>query len=181
MAYLAHNYPEDLEPGLEASTFYDPANFTYPFGAHIAVVEIDKETGEVKLERYLACDDVGNVLNPMIVDGQLHGGLAQGIGQALWEGAVYDEGGQLLTGTLMDYALPRAHKLVNFELDRTTTPCPHNPLGVKGVGEAGAIASPAAVVNAVMDALKPYGVQHLDMPLTAEKVWKAMSDGNGSE
>ena len=116
----------------------------------------------------------------MIVDGQIHGGLAQGIGQALWEGAVYDDSGQLLTGTLMDYALPRAHNLVFFELDRTVTPCPHNPLGVKGVGEAGSIASPPAIVNAVVDALKPFGVQHLDMPLTPEKVWRAMSDGDGS-
>jgi carbon-monoxide dehydrogenase large subunit len=184
-AYLAHNYPEDLEPGLTATSFYDPANFTYPFGAHIAVVEIDPDTGVVTLQRYVAVDDVGNVINPMIVDGQLHGGLAQGIGQALWEGAVYDDGGQLVTGSLMDYALPRAHKLVSFELDRTVTPCPHNPLGVKGVGEAGAIASPPAVVNAVVDALKPHGIRHLDMPLTPEKVWRAIADaadgGNGSD
>ncbi|MEE2778640.1 MAG: molybdopterin cofactor-binding domain-containing protein [Acidobacteriota bacterium] len=178
-AYLAHNYPADLEPGLVATTFYDPANFTYPFGAHIAIVEVDTETGEVELVRYVACDDVGNVINPMIVDGQLHGGLAQGIGQALWEGAVYDDSGQLLTGSLMDYAMPRAHRLVNFELDRTTTPCPHNPLGVKGVGEAGAIASPPAVVNAVVDALSPYGIRNIDMPLTPEKVWRAIAAANG--
>ena len=157
-AYLAHNYPADLEPGLVATSFYDPANFTYPFGTHIAVVEIDRDTGTVKLLRYVAVDDVGNVINPMIVDGQLHGGIAQGIGQALWEGAVYDEGGQLVTGELMDYAMPRAHNLVSFELDRTVTPCPHNPLGVKGVGEAGAIASPAAVVNAAVDALSHLGI-----------------------
>jgi carbon-monoxide dehydrogenase large subunit len=175
-AYLAHNYPEDLEPGLQAVTFYDPANFTYPFGTHIAVVEVDPEIGQVKLLRYVAVDDVGNVINPMIVDGQLHGGIAQGIGQALWENAVYDETGQLVTASLMDYALPRAHNLVAFELDRTVTPCPHNPLGVKGVGEAGAIASPAAVVNAVMDALAPWGIRHVDMPLTAEKVWRAIRE-----
>ncbi len=174
-AYLAHNYPDDLEPGLTATSFYDPANFTYPFGTHVAMVEIDRETGKVSVGRYVSVDDVGNVINPMIVDGQLHGGIAQGIGQALWEGAVYDDNGQLLTGTLMDYAMPRAHRLPSFELDRTTTPCPHNPLGVKGVGEAGAIASPPAVVNAVIDALEPWGVEHLDMPLTPEKVWKAMS------
>ncbi|MEM7034857.1 MAG: molybdopterin cofactor-binding domain-containing protein [Chloroflexota bacterium] len=174
-AHLAHNYPEDLEPGLEETSFYDPSNFVYPFGTHIAIVEIDTDTGEVDVARYLAVDDVGNVINPLIVDGQLHGGIAQGIGQALWEGAAYDEGGQLLTGTLMDYALPKAHKLVSYELDRTVTPCPHNPLGVKGVGEAGAIASPAAVANAVMDALKPYGVDHIDMPLTSEKVWQAIN------
>ena len=144
------------------------------------MVEIEPETGEVKLLRYVAVDDVGNVINPMIVDGQLHGGIAQGIGQALWEGAVYDEGGQLLTGELMDYAMPTAHNLVQFELDRTVTPCPHNPLGVKGVGEAGAIASPAAVVNAVVDALSHLGIEHIDMPLTPEKVWRAMNEAAAS-
>jgi carbon-monoxide dehydrogenase large subunit len=179
-AYLAHNYPEDLEPGLEETAFYNPANFTYPFGSHIAVVEIDTETGEVDLLRYIAVDDVGNEINPMIVAGQVHGGLAQGIGQALWENAVYSEDGQLLTGTLLDYAVPRAHKLPDFELGRTVTPCPHNPLGVKGVGEAGSIASPAAVTNAVVDALAPYGVRHLDMPLTAEKVWRAINSNGRS-
>ena len=179
-AHLAHNYPPDLEPGLEARTFYDPPNFVFPFGTHIAVVEIDPDTGQVSILRYVAVDDCGHVINPMIVDGQLHGGIAQGIGQALWEGAVYDENGQLVTGTLMDYALPKAHNLVSFELDRTVTPCPHNPLGVKGIGEAGTIASPAAMVNAVIDALKPYGVKHLDMPLTSEKVWRAIhGNGNG--
>ncbi len=179
-AHLAHNYPEDLEPGLDAKTFYDPSNFVFPFGTHVAVVEVDPDTGVVDIHRYIAVDDVGNVINPLIVDGQLHGGIAQGIGQALWEGTVYDDSGQLLTGTLMDYALPKAHKLVSYETDRTVTPCPHNPLGVKGVGEAGAIASPAAVVNAVMDALKPYDIKHLDMPLTSEKVWRAIhTNGNG--
>ena len=178
-AYLAHNYPADLEPGLVASSFYDPSNFTYPFGSHIAVVEIERDTGSVKLLRYIAVDDVGNVINPMIVDGQLHGGIAQGVGQALWEGAIYDEGGQLVTGELMDYAMPRTHKLVQYELDRTVTPCPHNPLGVKGVGEAGAIASPAAVVNAAVDALSHLGIKHIDMPLTPEKVWRAMNAANG--
>ncbi len=173
-AYLAHNYPPDLEPGLEETSFYDPSNFTYPFGTHVCVVEIDSETGEVVLERYVAVDDVGNVINPMIVEGQVHGGLAQGIGQALWENAVYDDHGQLLTGTLLDYAVPRAHMLPSFETDRTVTPCPHNPLGVKGVGEAGSIASPATVTNAVVDALSPYGVSHLDMPLTPEKIWRAI-------
>ncbi|HUG42934.1 MAG TPA: molybdopterin cofactor-binding domain-containing protein [Acidobacteriota bacterium] len=173
-AYLAHNLPPGIEPGLAATTFYDPANFTFPFGTHIAVVEVEPETGSIRILRYLAVDDVGNVINPMIVDGQLHGGIAQGLGQALWEEAVYDENGQLMTGELLDYALPRAHMLGNFELDRTVTPCPHNPLGVKGVGEAGAIASPAAMVNAVMDALAPYGIAHIDMPLTPEKVWRAI-------
>jgi len=173
-AHLAHNIPDDIEPGLDARTLYDPPNFVFPFGTHVAIVEIDQDTGEVSLMRYIAVDDVGNVINPMIVDGQIHGGVAQGIGQALWEGAVYDESGQLVTATMLDYALPKIHKLVSYETDRTVTPCPHNPLGVKGVGEAGAIASPAAVTNAVIDALKPYGIKHLDMPLTSEKVWNAI-------
>jgi carbon-monoxide dehydrogenase large subunit len=173
-AYLSHKMPDSLEPGLEETAFYNPSNFTYPFGTHVAVVEIDTETGAVSLLRYVCVDDVGNVINPMIVDGQVHGGLAQGIGQALWEDAVYDGDGQLLTATMMDYALPRAHKLPNFETGRTVTPCPHNPLGVKGVGEAGAIASPAAVANAVIDALSHLGVRHLDMPYTSEKVWQAI-------
>jgi len=180
-AYLAHNLPDDMEPGLEANSFYNPSNFTYPFGTHVAVVEVDPETGQVTLVRYVAVDDVGNVINPMIVDGQLHGGIAQGVGQALWEEAVYDDAGQLTSATLLDYALPRAHYFPTFELDRTVTPCPHNPLGVKGVGEAGAIASPAAVVNAVVDALSHLGVQHLNMPLAPERVWRAIqSQGNGN-
>ena len=179
-AHLAHNIPDDFEPGLRATSFYDPANFTFPFGTHVAVVEVDPDTGEVKLIKYIAVDDVGNVINPMIVDGQLHGGIAQGIGQALWEAAIYDDNGQLLTGELLDYAVPKAHMLISYDLDRTTTPCPHNPLGVKGVGEAGTIASSAAIVNAVMDALKPYGVKHLDMPLTPEKIWQAIHENGRS-
>ncbi|MDA2925516.1 molybdopterin-dependent oxidoreductase, partial [Acidobacteria bacterium AH-259-L09] len=179
-AHLAHNLPPGVEPGLSATSFYDPANFTFPFGTHIAVVEVDPETGEIKLLRYVAVDDVGNVINPMIVDGQLHGGITHGIAQALWEEAIYDDNGQLLTGELLDYAVPKPHMLVSFELDRTVTPCPHNPLGVKGVGETGTIASPAAVVNAVMDALKSYGIKHLDMPLTPEKIWRAIHQGGRS-
>ena len=173
-AYLAHSMPAGLEPGLEATSFFDPSNFTYPFGTHIAVVEVDPDTGQVSLLRYIAVDDVGNVINPMIVEGQLHGGIAQGVAQALWEGAEYDDNGQLLTASLMNYALPKAHQLPFFELDRTVTPSPVNPLGIKGVGEAGTIASPPAVVNAVMDALSPFGITHLDMPLTAPKVWRAI-------
>jgi carbon-monoxide dehydrogenase large subunit len=173
-AYLAHNLPEGLEAGLEETTFYNPSNFTYPFGAHVAVVEVDPATGVVELARYIAVDDCGNQINPMIVAGQVHGGIAYGVGQALFEHAVYDEGGQLVTAELMDYALPKAHHLPSFELDHTVTPCPHNPLGVKGIGEAGTIASPAAVVNAVVDALAPHGITHLDMPLTPEKVWRAL-------
>ena len=179
-AYLAHSMPAGLEPGLEATSFFDPPNFTYPFGTHIAVVEVDTDTGQVTLLRYIAVDDVGNVINPMIVDGQLHGGIAQGVAQALWETAQYDENAQLLTGSLMNYGLPKAHQLPFFELDRTVTPSPVNPLGVKGVGEAGAIASPPAVVNAVMDALSPFGIAHLDMPLTAPKVWQAIQAARGN-
>ena len=174
-AYVPHNYPEGLEPGLDFSSFYDPANFTYPFGAHVAIVEVDPETGLVKLKRFIAVDDVGNVINPMIVDGQIHGGLAQGIGQALFEGAIYDENGQLINGSYLDYTMPRADDLPMFEVDRTVTPCPHNPLGVKGAGEAGCIGSTPAVVNAVMDALHPFGIKDLEMPLTPERVWRAMN------
>ena len=173
-AHLAHNIPEGMEPGLRATTFYDPANFTYPFGTHIAVVEVDPESGKVDLVSYTAVDDVGNLINPMIVAGQLHGGITHGIGQCLLEEAVYDENGQLISGELLDYAVPKAHQVISYDLGHTVTPCPHNPLGVKGCGEAGAIASPAAVANAVIDALKPFGIRHLDMPLTPEKVWNAI-------
>ncbi|MEL6534555.1 MAG: xanthine dehydrogenase family protein molybdopterin-binding subunit [Bacteroidota bacterium] len=179
-AYVPHDYPADLEPGLDFSSFYDPTNFTYPFGCHVAIVEVDKETGEVKLKRFIAVDDVGNVINPMIVDGQIHGGLAQGIGQALFEGAVYDESGQLLSGSYMDYTMPRADDLPNFEVERQVTPCPHNPLGVKGAGEAGCIGSTPAVVNAVIDALWSGGhqVKDIQMPLIPQRVWAAMQNGN---
>ena len=173
-AYVPHNYPEGLEPGLDETSFYDPANFTYPFGAYMAVVEVDPDTGKVDLKRFIACDDVGNVVNPMIVDGQIHGGVAQGIGQALLEGAVFDESGQLNTASYLDYAMPRADDLPSFELDRTVTPCPHNPLGAKGCGEAGTIGSTPAVVNAVVDALSPMGVTDLEMPLSPQRVWAAM-------
>ena len=173
-AYVPHNYPEGLEPGLEFTSFYDPANFTFPYGAHIAMVEVDPETGRIDLKRYVACDDVGNVVNPMIVDGQVHGGVTHGVGQALLEGAIYDEDGQLLNGSYMDYAMPRADDLPSFELDRTVTPCPHNPLGVKGAGETGTIGSTPAVVNAVVDALWHLGVRDLEMPLTPQRVWQAM-------
>jgi carbon-monoxide dehydrogenase large subunit len=173
-AYVPHNYPEGLEPGLEETSFYDPSNFCFPFGAHACVVEVDRDTGHVKILRYLAVDDVGNVMNPMIVDGMVHGGIAQGVGQALWEGAVYD-GGQLVTGSMMDYAMPKADMLPMYETDRTVTPTLVNPLGVKGAGETGTIAATPAVVNAVIDALAPLGVDHIEtMPLNAERVWTAM-------
>ncbi len=174
-AYVPHDYPAGLEPGLDFSSFYDPANFTYPFGCHIAIVEVDADTGKVTLKRFIAVDDVGNVINPMIVDGQIHGGLAQGIGQAMLEGVAYDAEGQLMTGSFMDYAMPRADDLPSFEIDRKVTPCPHNPLGVKGAGEAGCIGSTPAVVNAVMDALTPFGIiKNLEMPMTPQRVWRAM-------
>jgi len=177
-AYVPHNYPEGLEPGLDFTSFYDPANFTFPFGAHIAVVEVDGETGKVSINRFVAIDDVGNVVNPQIVDGQIHGGVAHGIGQALLEGAIYDDDGQLLNGSYMDYAMPRADDLPSFETDRTVTPCPHNPLGVKGAGEAGTIASTPAIVNAVVDALWHLGVRDLQMPLTPQRVWQSIQEAS---
>src|ERR671934_178987 len=175
-AYVPHNYPEGLEPGLEETSFYDPSNFCFPFGAHACVVEVEQETGKVKVLRYVAVDDVGNVINPMIVDGMVHGGIAQGVGQALWEGCVYDaESGQLMTSTMMDYAMPKADMLPTYETDRTVTPTPVNPLGVKGAGETGTIAATPAVVNAVVDALAGLGIDHIEtMPLTPERVWKTI-------
>ena len=175
MANLAWDMPEGMEPGFEASAFYDPPNFTFPFGTHIAVVEVDKQTGHVDLQRYFAVDDCGVQINPMIVEGQVHGGVVQGAGPVLWEGAVYDEDGQPLTGSMLDYALPRADNLPDIEVSSNTTPSPHHPLGVKGVGEAGTIASTATIYNAVMDALRPFGVAGMDMPLTPEKVWRAIN------
>ncbi len=179
MANVAWNMPKNVEPGLEASSFFDPPNFVYPFGAHIAVVKVDAETGEVKLERYIAVDDCGRVINPMIVEGQIHGGIVQGVGQALWEGAVYDDQGQLLTGSLMDYAVPKAEFFPKFELAMTETPTSVNPLGVKGIGETGTIASTPAVYNAVADALAPLGVKTINMPLTPERVWRAIREARG--
>jgi len=173
-AYLAHDMPDDLEPGLEATSFYDPDNFVFPFGTHAAIVEVDPETGEVDIERYVAVDDVGNQINPKIVEGQIHGGIAQGVGQALYERAEFDDNGQLLTGSMQDYAVPKAEHVPEMDTESTVTPSPHNPLGVKGVGEAGTIAAPQAIVNAVTDALAPFGVDHIDMPLTPERVWNAM-------
>ncbi|GIT93376.1 carbon monoxide dehydrogenase [Jannaschia pagri] len=177
-AYIPHNFPlEDIEPGLEETAFYDPANFTYPSGAYCCEVEVDPETGAVEVMSFAAVDDFGNVINPMIVEGQVHGGLAQGIGQALMENCAYDAEGQLLTASYMDYTMPRAHDLPMFTVDHSCgTPCTHNPLGVKGCGEAGAIGSPPTIVNAVLDALNSGGhqVAHIDMPLTPSKVWGAM-------
>ncbi len=177
-AYVPHNYPlEDIEPGLEETAFYDPSNFTYPSGAYACEVELDPETGQVTIERFSAADDFGNIVNPMIVDGQVHGGIGQGIGQALLEQCVYDEDGQLLSASYMDYAMPRADDVPFYTVDHSSqTPCTHNPLGVKGCGEAGAIASPPSVVNAVIDALQSGGhkVDHVDMPVSPSRVWAAM-------
>jgi len=178
---LGFDPPEGMEPYLDETAYYDTPNCTWPFGTHIALVEIDEETGSVELKRYVAVDDVGKKINPMIVDGQIHGGIAQGVGQALWEGAIYSDEGQLLTGSMLDYTLPRASFFPNLELDETVTPSPVNPLGVKGVGEAGAIASTAAVANAVIDALSPLGIRHLDMPYTPQTVWRAIQAAKGGQ
>ena len=179
-AFSAHDLPEGIEPNLEASATYDPVNFTFPFGTHVAVVEVDVETGRVDLVRYVAVDDCGNQVNPLIVDGQVHGGVAQGVAQALFEEASYDEAGNLLTTTLADYLVPAASELPSFTLGRTVTPSPSNVLGVKGVGETGAIASTPAVVNAVLDALAPYGVTQIDMPVTPERVWRSLGARAGA-
>jgi carbon-monoxide dehydrogenase large subunit len=169
---VPHDYPlETVEPGLEESAFYDPPNFAFSNGAHVAEVEVDRDTGSVRIVSYRAVDDMGTVINPMIVEGQMHGGIAQGIGQAMLEHGIYDrETGQLVTGSFNDYCMPRADDVPNFDIGMTITRCPSNPLGVKGCGEAGAIAAPAAVMNAVTDAL---GVKTFDMPATPEKVWRA--------
>jgi aerobic carbon-monoxide dehydrogenase large subunit len=178
-AWTAHNLPDGTEPGLEDTAVYDPPNFSWPAGCHIAVVEIDEETGAVELRRYVAVDDVGTVINPMIVDGQVHGGIAQGVAQALYEEAVYDEEGNLATGSMVNYLVPSAAELPNFELERTESPSPTNPMGVKGVGETGTIASPAAVMNAVVDALSPYGISDIEMPAKPERVWRAIAEAKG--
>jgi carbon-monoxide dehydrogenase large subunit len=178
-AYIPHQYPiEDIEPGLEETAFYDPANFTYPSGAYACEVEVDPETGKVTIEKFAAADDFGNIINPMIVTGQVHGGIGQGIGQALIEQTSYDSDGQLLSASYMDYAMPRADDMPFYQVNHDDgTPCTHNPLGVKGCGEAGAIGSPPTVVNAVIDALQRGGknITHIDMPLTPSRVWDAMN------
>jgi carbon-monoxide dehydrogenase large subunit len=176
-AFTAHDLPDGMEPGLEATFVYDPPNFSWPGGAHVAVLEVDTETGDVELRRYVAVDEIGNVVNPTIVDGQVHGGVAQGIGQALFEEAIYDEDGNLTTGSMLSYIVPTAAELIDIELDRVSAPSPTNPLGVKGVGETGAIAAPAAVINAVVDALAPLGVTDVEMPAKPERVWRAIQEG----
>jgi aerobic carbon-monoxide dehydrogenase large subunit len=176
-AFTAHDLPDGLEPGLETTAVYDPPNFSWPGGAHVAVVEVDTETGSVDLRRYVAVDEVGTVVNPMIVDGMVHGGVAQGIGQALFEEAVFDEDGNLVTGSMVSYIVPSAAELIDIETDRVEAPSPTNPLGVKGVGETGTIASTPAVVNAIVDALSPYGVTDVEMPAKPERVWRAIQEG----
>jgi len=174
-AYVAKNLPAGLEPGLEASSFYEPQNFTFPFGTHIVAVDIDRDTGHVAITKYVAVDDCGPQINPLIVEGQVQGGIAHSIGQVLFEQTIYDENGQLLTGELMDYALPRATDIPEYILGSTVTPSPVNPLGIKGVGEAGTIGATPAIANAVLDALQPLGVTHLDLPMTPERVWRAIN------
>jgi carbon-monoxide dehydrogenase large subunit len=176
-AYHAKKLPANTEPGLVATHFWEPPNFTFPFGAHIVVTEVDRDTGEIAIRRYVCVDDCGRIVNPLIVDGQVHGGVAQGLGQALWEQAVYDDSGQLMTGELTDYAIPKAAYMPWIESSHTETPSPVNPLGVKGVGEAGTIGCSPAVVNSVVDALSVLGVRHIDMPLTPEKIWKLIQQG----
>ncbi|MQX37053.1 xanthine dehydrogenase family protein molybdopterin-binding subunit [Roseospira navarrensis] len=179
-AYVPHNFPHDkLEPGLDESAFYDPGNFTYPAGTYICEVEVDPETGHVHVDRFTAVDDFGTIINPMIVEGQVQGGIAQGLGQALLEGAVYSDDGQLVTGSYMDYAMPRAQHIPDYRFDFTCTPCTHNPLGAKGCGEAGAIGSPPAIINAIIDALGPLGVDDIPMPATPLAVWQAIQDAKG--
>ncbi len=179
-AYLGADMPEGVEPTLNEQMTFDPPNFTFPFGAHLCVTEVDTETGKAWIRDYFAVDDCGPVINPTIVDGQLHGGLAQGIAQALYEGAIYDEDGNLVTGSMVDYMIPGAPELPNYTLDRTVTPSPSNPLGVKGVGEAGTIGAPPAVINAIIDALSPFGVKHIDMPALPMRVWNAIQDAQGN-
>ena len=178
--WTSHNFPEGVEPSLDSEATFDPDNFNYPHGTHLCAMEVDTETGQLTMRKYVACDDIGNIINPLIVAGQVHGGLVQGIAQALWEEAVYDDSGTLVTGSFVDYLLPTAADTISFDIDHTTTPATSNSLGTKGVGEAGTIASTPAVVNAVVDAVRHLGVNDIQMPCTPERVWKAIQHGAGS-
>jgi carbon-monoxide dehydrogenase large subunit len=175
-AFTAHDLPDGMEPNLTAQVTYDPPNFVFPFGTHVAVIELDTETGGIRLRDYIAVDDCGNQINPMIVDGQVHGGILQGVAQALWEGADYDTEGNLSNASLADYLVPTAVEAPTYTLDHTVTPSPTNPLGVKGIGEAGTIGSAAAVMNAVADALSPLGITDIDMPASPNRVWAAIQE-----
>jgi carbon-monoxide dehydrogenase large subunit len=177
--FAAHNLPDGVEASLDSDATFDPVNFNYPHGTHLCAMEVDTETGQVTMRKYAACDDIGNIINPLIVSGQLHGGLVQGIAQALWEEAVYDDAGTLVTGSFVDYLLPTSADTISFDLDHTTSPATTNTLGTKGVGEAGTIASTPAVVNAVVDAVRHLGVNDVRMPCTPERVWKAINDARG--
>jgi carbon-monoxide dehydrogenase large subunit len=179
-AFTAHDLPDGMEPNLNASVTWDPPNFVFPFGSHIAVVEVDTDTGHIDLVDYVAVDDCGHPVNPLIVEGQVHGGIVQGVAQALFEEAVYDDDGTLKNPTLMDYLVPTAAELPSFTLDHTTTPSPTNPMGAKGIGEAGTIASTPAVINAVVDALSPFGISDIAMPATPERVWQAIRASKGA-
>jgi carbon-monoxide dehydrogenase large subunit len=178
-AYSGHSLPEGMDPGLETAAYYNPENFTFPSSAHLVQVEIDKDTGEIEIQKYFAVEDCGNVINPMVVEGQILGGIAQGVGQALYEHGIYDDDGQLVTGSMLDYTMPRADNFPMIESDRIETPSPSNTLGVKGVGEMGSITSPPAVVNAVVDALSDYGVKDIEMPLNSEKIWNLIQTNGG--
>ena len=177
--FMAHNLPEGVEPSLDSDATYDPENFSFPHGTHLCAVEVDTETGRTTIRKYVCVDDVGTPINPLIVEGQVHGGVTQGIAQALFEEAVYDEAGNLTTGTFVDYTVPSAADLPSFTTDRTETRSTTNPLGVKGVGETGTIASTPAVINAIVDALRPFGVNDIRMPATPERVWRAIHGSGG--
>jgi carbon-monoxide dehydrogenase large subunit len=177
--FTAHNLPDGVEATLDSEATYDPVNFSFPHGTHLCAMEVDTETGGVRMRKYVACDDIGNIINPLIVGGQVHGGLVQGIAQALWEEAVYDDAGTLVSGSLVDYLLPTAADTISFDIDHTTSPATTHSLGVKGVGEAGTIASTPAVVNAIVDAVRHLGVNDIVMPCTPERVWRALNDSGG--
>jgi aerobic carbon-monoxide dehydrogenase large subunit len=176
--FAAHNLPDGVEPSIDSDATYDPVNFSFPHGTHLCAMEVDTETGGLKMRKYVACDDIGNIINPLIVSGQVHGGLVQGIAQALWEEAVYDDAGTLVSGSFVDYLLPTAADTISFDIDHTTSPSTTNSLGTKGVGEAGTIASTPAVVNAIVDAVRHFGVDDILMPCTPERVWKAINEGD---
>ncbi len=177
VAFAAYtDHPQGMEAGLEAVSYYDPPNLTFPFGSYICVVDIDNQTGEVKIRRFMAVDDCGNIINPMIVEGQIHGGLTQGLAPALFEEIVYDDQGNCITGSFMDYLLPTAVETPNWETDKTCTPSPHHPLGAKGVGESATVGAPPAIVNAVVDALSHLGVKHMEIPITPYKVWQVLKE-----